>query len=471
MSIPVAISSALEGAVAAIYPIFIIILAAMFTYDLSVKTGGMDAIKQMLASISNDKRMLSLIIIWAFGGFMEGMAGFGTAVAIPAAMMVSLGMNPITASVAAMLNNAFPTAFGAVGIPVLTMGQVTGLDSGKIAFASSLQMAPLMLLVPFALVIISGGGIKALKGMIIPSFVAALSFILPQFFITAFVGPELAVTLPAIISLVVLIAYVRLVKPKTPEDYVLIPEAIAEQKHEMSYFIAWLPYLLILILLLGTSKLVPPIYDFLAQFHSAFKISLAPTAKPISFNWVNMPGVWIFIAAIIAGFAQKIRPKEMAQVFAYTLKRMLKTAVTIMAVLAVAKVMTYSGMIKDMALLFVKLTGHFYPFISPALAAVGAFVTGSGTNTQVLFGPLQLEAAKALSVNAYWLAAANQLGAGLGKVLSPQCIAIVVAATGLAGKESDILKAGIKWIGAFLVLEILLVGLASGLFHSFVSWL
>lgn len=471
MLIPVAVTSVLEGAVSAIWPIFVIILAAMFTYDLSIKTGGMDAIKQMLASISNDRRMLILIICWAFGGFMEGMAGFGTAVAIPAAMLVALGMNPIKASVAAILNNAFPTAFGAVGIPILTLSQVTGLDAAKISFGSALQMAPLMLIVPFALVMIAGEGIKALKGMIIPCLVAAFSFLIPELAITAFTGPELAVTLASIVSLVALILYVRIFKPKTPEQYVLIPEEMAKEKHEMSYFVAWLPYILILIFLLGTSKLVPPVNSFFAQFHSSIKICTATSAKALNFNWINMPGIWIFLATIIAGFVQGVKAIEMWKTFIYTFKRMLKTAVTIIGVLAVAKVMTYSGMIKDMATLFVSLTGRFYPFVSPLIAAIGAFVTGSGTNTQVLIGPLQFEAAKSLDMSPYWLAAANQMGGGLGKVLSPQCIAIVVAATGLAGKESEIMRASIKWVGLFLLLAMLIVGLTSGLFHQLVSWL
>ncbi|MDR2703857.1 MAG: L-lactate permease, partial [Cellulomonadaceae bacterium] len=199
-----AATSILEGAISAVWPIFLIILSAMLVYDLSVRTGGMESIKNMLAGVSNDKRILALIIIWGFGGFMEGMAGFGTAVAIPAAMMVALGVPALTAAVAAMVANAMPTAFGAVGIPTITLAQITRLDLLRITFASSLQMAPIVFLIPFIVVFIIGGGFRALRGMIIPCLVAALSLLLPQLIMAATVGPELGITVPALISMVAL---------------------------------------------------------------------------------------------------------------------------------------------------------------------------------------------------------------------------------------------------------------------------
>ena len=473
-----------EGAIAAIWPIFLIILAAMFVYDLSVYTGGMDSLKAMLAGVSNDKRILALIIIWGFGGFMEGMAGFGTAVAIPAAMMIAVGVNPLAAGIAAMVANALPTAFGAVGIPTLTLAQITRMDLLRIGFASTLQMAPITLLVPFIIVFIVGGGFPALKGMIIPCLVAGLTLIIPQLLLTATIGPELAITVPAIVSMAALVAYVKLRKPLVPATYELAesqPEIATEQdaaiiddgiaddeiqviaQAPMPILKAILPFILVLVLLLLTSKVVVPINSFLGQFATAFTISTAPAAAPINFVWFNTPGLWIFIAAIITAIVQRVPFGAFLRQFWLTLRRMLPTLYAIMGVLALAKVMTYSGMIADMAELFVLATGRFFPFIAPVIGALGAFVTGSGTNTQVLMGPLQTSAAETLGYSPYWLGAANQMGAGIGKVISPQCIAVLVGATAMQGRESELLQGSLKWIGLMLMLAILIVGLTSAL--------
>jgi len=530
-----AASSVLEGAISAIWPIFLIILSAMLVYDLSVRTGGMDSIKHMLAGVSNDKRILALIIIWGFGGFMEGMAGFGTAVAIPAAMMISLGVNPLIASIAAMVSNAMPTAFGAVGIPTTTLAQITHFDLLRITFASALQMSTITFLVPFIIVFIIGGGFRALRGMIVPCLVASISLLIPQFVLAAFVGPELGITVPAVISMACLIAYVRLRRPDVPAEYSLVgspdnegsrvvdedgaavedfsldsregvfvgengalivantkvipgrrilasavlPDddelvtadgaVAAEAKPLMPIMLATLPFILVLVLLLLTSKLVTPINSFLGQFSHAYQISTSPKASPTNFVWFNTPGLWIFIAAVITALAQRVSPADFFRQFTITLRRMLPTLYAIMAVLALAKVMTYSGMIADMADLFVVGTGHFYPFIAPIIGALGAFVTGSGTNTNVLMGPLQTEAADLLGVSPYWLGAANQMGAGIGKVISPQCIAVIIGATAMQGRESELLGKSLKWIALILAIAILIVGFGSGLMMPLIS--
>ena len=159
---------------------------------------------------------------------------------------------------------------------------------------------------------------------------------------------------------------------------------------------------------------------------------------------------------------QKASAKVMWETLCATVKQMVKTIITIMSVLAVAKIMTYSGMISDMANLFVTITGRFYAFVAPIIAAIGAFVTGSGTNTEVLLGRLQSEAATAIGASPYWLAAANSVGAGIGKILSPQCIATAVAAVGLTGQDSKVLSAVLKWALLMLVIACLLIGLLQG---------
>ncbi len=458
-------TSALEGFASALWPIILVILAAIFTYNLSLKTGAMDVIKRMLTSLSADRRVLILLIGWCFGGFMEGMAGFGTAVAIPASMLVGLGMNPIPACLVCMLANAFPTAFGSVGIPTLTLSNVTGLDPVPLAYTTVVQMFPFMILVPFLMVIVGGGGLKALKGMVGITLVSGITFVIPQLIVAKFIGPELAVIVGCVFSLAFTILMARIRKNKPiPAEYDMRgnQDEQTEPLNAKSTVVAGLPFILIFVLLLLTSKLVPPINSALAQFSTSVKISTAADAGMTSFSWINTPGVWIFLSAIIGGIVQKASGKVLWETFVATLKQMAKTIITIMSVMAVAKIMTYCGMIADMATFFVSITGHFYPFVAPIIAALGAFITGSGTSTEVLLGALQSSAAQQIGASQFWLAAANSTGAGIGKILSPQCIATATAAVGLVGQDSKLLSGIVKWALLELVIACLIVGLLGG---------
>lgn len=455
-------TSALEGFAAALWPIILVIIAAIYTYNLSLRTGAMDVIKRMLAGVSRDKRVIILLIGWCFGGFLEGMAGFGTAIAIPASMLVVMGMNPVQACLVCMLANAFPTAFGSVGIPTVTLASVTGLDPMPLAYATVVQMLPFMILMPFLMVIAGGGGIKALKGVTGLTLAAGASFVLPQLLVAKFLGPELAVIVGSVVSLAVTLELARLNAGKpVPAEYDMGAPSQSPESAEkrMPPLTACLPFILIFVLLLLTSKLVPPINSFLSVFSSSFKISTSEQAGMTSFSWINTPGVLIFLAAVIGGCAQKAGARLMWDTLTATIRQMSKTIATIMSVLAVAKIMTYSGMISDMADLFVTITGRFYPFFAPIIAAIGAFVTGSGTNTEVLLGRLQTEAASSIGASQLWLAAANSTGAGIGKILSPQCIATAAAAVGLTGQDSKLLAAVLKWALLMLVLACLVVGL------------
>ncbi|MCH3971398.1 MAG: L-lactate permease [Oscillospiraceae bacterium] len=479
-------TSALEGFLSALWPIILVIIAAIFTYNLSLRSGAMDVIKRMLTGISADKRIIILLIGWCFGGFLEGMAGFGTAIAIPASMLAGMGMNPVLACLVCMLANAFPTAFGSVGIPTTTLISSTaatftanfggtGLVPTAISFTTIVQMAPFMILVPFLMIIVGGGGPKALKGVVGITLVSGISFLIPELIVSKFIGPELTVIVGCIVSLLctILMARARKGKP-VPAEYDMRAEgggaaaAAKEKQVDMKPIIAWLPFILIFVFLLLTSKLVPPINTFLGQFKTSVIISTMSKTKT-TFSWINTPGVLIFIAAIIGGIAQHISGRDMLATLGATFKQMVKTIITIMSVMAMAKIMTFSGMIGDMAKLFVTLTGKFYPFVAPIIAAIGAFVTGSGTNTEVLLGSLQVQAAKAINVSPYWLAAANSLGAGIGKIMSPQCIATAVAAVGLEGQDSKLLKGIFKWAILLLVIACLVVGLLQGIAPSLIN--
>lgn len=451
-----AAAACLEGFLMALWPIGLVIVAAVFTYNLTLETKAMDVIKKMLTSVSNDKRVVVLIIAWGFGGFMEGMAGFGTAVAIPAGMLVGLGMNPVFAASVCLVANATPTAFGSVGIPTVTLGTVTGIESGVLAATTMTQLAPLMILTPFIMVFMCGKGLRALKGMIPVTLVSAVSFVFPAWLASNFIGAELPDILGSICCMLCTILAARFFnKNPDPEFCITTDEgtdsSTAAGKITKEQAVkAWIPFILIFFLLLLTSRLAAPVNSFLATFKSDVLVYTGEGGKPISFSWINTPGVWIFLSAFIGGAIQGADLKTMLTVLKRTLINMSKTVFTILSVMGTAKLMGYSGMISDIATMFVTVTGNFYPLAAPLIGGIGTFVTGSGTSASVLFGGLQAETAGTLGISTTWLSTSNTVGACIGKMISPQSIAIAVGAINAPGTESSILKTAVKYCVLFL---------------------
>ena len=411
------LTAALEGALNALWPICLVIVAALFTYNLSLETGAMEKIKKMLAGVSTDQRVLALLIGWAFGHFMEGMAGFGTAVAIPAGILIALGMEPLPVVVGCLVVNSMPTAFGSVGVPTTTVSNITGLDVVKLSADTAKIELIIFILLPFFLVFIVGKGFKAFKGMIGMIIVAAASFIIPMFIFATFVGPELPDIIGSICSMAAIVVYARMRKGEVPEEY-------------------------------RTKFIKEP----LSAIKSSFHIYAGNPDSKLSFTWINTPGVIIIISAVIGGLIQGASPETLLNVFVKTVKNNVKTIVTIMSVLATAKIMGYAGMTPDIAAFLVTATGKMFPLISPLIGTLGGFVTGSGTSTCVLFGPMQAETARAIGSDPSWLVAANTCGAGIGKMISPQGIAIGAASAGLTGSESKILSNVIKYCVVFVVI-------------------
>ena len=466
---PLHISSAMfEGAAYALWPICLIIVAALFTYNLTIKTGAMEKIKGMLIGISDDKRILMLIIGWGFGNFMEGMAGFGTAVAIPASILAGIGLNPINAVTACLVANTTPTAFGSAGVPTATLASITGLDLQQLAANAALIQAVHTFLSPFLAVVICGGGVKALKGVWHITLIASLSFVVPYLLFAQLLGPELPTIVGSICSMLCVILAANFGKRKRNEAFDTV-------KIESEYSVktaakwttvpapaahigfaeglrAWTPFMLTFVLLLLTSKLCFPVHNAIKELKHSFMIYTGEGGKPLTFSWINTPGVMIFIAAICGGLIQKASLFEMADVLGFTLKKYWRTFVTICSVLATAKVMIYSGMISDIARSAVVATGPVYPFVAPLIGVLGAFITGSGTSTNVLFGNLQLETALSLNLNPYWITAANVMGAGIGKMVCPQNIAIGAGAIGITGSDSKILAAVFKYFVMYALL-------------------
>ena len=388
-------TGALEGVALAIWPILLVITSAIFTYNLVVRTGAMETIKTMLTSVSSDMRILSLLLAWGFGAFMEGMAGFGTAVAIPAAMMVGLGFHPLKSILACLVANSVPTTFGSIAIPTTTLATLTHLDSVGLGQFIAIQLFILNTLSPFFVVMIMGGGPKALKGVFMPTLISGLALSVPELLINMAMGPELSV---------------------------IVPSAI----------IATMPFILIFVLLIITSKFFPFINGPLSAFKTSVQIYAGPGASPYTFVWVATPGIMIFLSAFLGGAYQKAGLGKMLGVLGDTFKGLKFTYVTIICVVMTAKLMTYSGMTAEIAGALVAATGSMYPAFAPLVGALGAFITGSGTNANVLFGPLQTAAAAQMVPGdtglAMWLAATNSAGAGIGKMFSPQSIAIGIGA-------------------------------------------
>jgi len=431
------LSGALEGAALAIWPILLVITAAIFVYNLVVHTKAMETIKTMLSSVTSDMRVLALLLAWGFGAFMEGMAGFGTAVAIPAAMMVAVGFDPLKSIIACLVANSVPTTYGSIGIPTTTLASLTGLDPVHLGTFIAVQLFLLNLIAPFFVVMIIGGGFKALKGVFLVTFLSGLALAVPEVIINKLLGPELSVISASIAIMAVIILCAKFLPPNDPAYQV--KQADAPKVSGSEGVIAAMPFILIFVLLLLTSKLFPAINGPLASIKTSVPIYQGEGAKPYTFVWIATPGIMIFIAGILGGFIQKASAGEIFGTLGSTVKNLKFTYLTIITVVMTAKLMTYSGMTIEIANALVAATGTMYPAFSPIVGALGAFLTGSGTNSNVLFGPLQIASAQSLDPAnwedlGFWLAAVNSGAAGIGKMLSPQSIAISIGAVGPALK-------------------------------------
>lgn len=445
----------LEGAAMALWPILIVIIAAIFTYNVCVFTGKMEVIKRMLASVTKDKRILVLIIAWGFGGFMEGMAGFGTAVAIPASMLWGLGFNPVFAAIVCLVANATPTAFGSIGIPTTTLAKITGFDVLQLSTNTVIILAPIIILTPFILVYLTGKSKKALKGVVLITLISGLSFLIPEYLVARYIGAELPVVIGSVCSMFCTVVAAKILGKKEVEEEFILEDKDKDKKDKITgkeALIAWSPFILIFVFLVGTSKIVAPLNVVLSNVKTAITIYTGEGASAYNFSWLATPALWIILSAVVGGKIQGAKMKDMLIIFKNTIVQMIKTVVTIISIMATAKLMGYSGMIGSISLMFVTVTGSFYPLFAPLLGSIGTFVTGSGTSASVLFGGLQAETSLALNLNQAWIAASNTAGAITAKMISPQNIAVAVAAVNLPGKESELFKGTIKYYVIFLAI-------------------
>lgn len=440
MPLLTAATAALEGAALGLWPIMIVIIAAIFTYNLALHTKSMDTIKTMLANITTDRRIQVLILAWGFGGFLEGVAGYGTAVAIPASILAALGCEPLFAALICLVANTVPTAFGAIGIPVITLAQLTNLNVNTLSYQIALQLTLFIVIIPLLLVVMTTKSLKGLKGVFGISLASGLAFAIPELLTAKYLGAELPALVGSICSMAVTILIAKLFYK---EDKVALSsqETVSFKKG----LLAWLPYILVMVFIVASSPLVKPVNEALGHIKSSVMIYQGVGAKPFVFKWIATPGTLIIIATVLGGLIQGARLIDIVRVFFQTVGKLLKSGLTVLSIVSMSKIMAYSGMISAIAVILVKTTGSFFPIISPFIGALGTFVTGSDTSSNVLFGKLQVEVAVKTGINPYWLAAANTAGATGGKMISPQSIAVATAATGLTGSEGKILGQTIKY--------------------------
>jgi L-lactate permease len=467
MPIDRALAAVVYGFFYGLWPIAWIIIAAVFVYQISVKTGQFDIIRSSILSITPDQRLQMLIVGFCFGAFLEGAAGFGAPVAITAALLVGLGFNPLYAAGLCLIVNTAPVAFGAMGIPIIVAGQVTGLDSFEIGQMVGRQLPFLTIIVLFWIMAIMDGwrGIKETWPAVV---VAGGSFALAQYLSSNFLGPELPDIISSLVSLVCLTLFLRVWQPKRlfrfdNAEGAVVDQTLVQQHYALGQIIrAWMPF----IFLTATVTLwsIPPfkalfaqggaLYDWVFSIPVPFLDKLVAKMPPVVANitpyvavfkldWFSATGTAIMVAAIASVIYLRMKPKDALITLAETLKALMLPIYSIGMVLAFAFISNYSGLSATLALALAH-TGSAFTFFSPFLGWLGVFLTGSDTSSNALFAALQATTAQQIGVSDVLLVAANTTGGVTGKMISPQSIAIACAAVGLVGKESDLFRFTVK---------------------------
>lgn len=438
--------SFLYGALKAVSPILIIIVMAIFSYNVLLKTRKMEIIKQQFTSISTDKSIQVLLLTWGFGGLLEAMAGFGTAVAIPAAILISLGFKPVFSAVVSLIANSVATAFGAIGTPVLVLAKETSLDVQNLSTNVVLQLSVLMFLIPLVLLFLTDPKLKSLpKNLFLALLVGGVS-LTSQYMAARYMGAESPAIIGSILSIIVIVIYGKLTAPKEER-------ARKNPLRTKDILNAWSIYLLILLLIILTSPLFPGLRHTLEN-NWVTRISLPVRDSTLNYtiSWLTHAGVLLFIGTFIGGLIQSAGVKEIFTVLWHTVKQLKKTFITVICLVGLSTIMDTAGMIAVIATALATATGSLYPLFAPVIGCLGTFITGSDTSSNILFGKLQASVAGHINVSPDWLSAANTVGATGGKIISPQSIAIATSASNQQGKEGEILKAAIPYALAYVVI-------------------
>ena len=487
--------AALSGAAYGLFPIGWIVLCAIFVYDITCYTGQFEILKRSVAGVADDRRVQVILIAFCFGAFIEGAAGFGTPVAISAAMLIGLGFKPLPAAGLALLGNTAPVAFGALGTPIIALSQVTGIPETKLAMMVGRQLPIFSLIIPLWLVWAMAGRKRALE--VWPAWLTAgLSFALVQFLISNFHGPWLAAVGAALASILCMLVLLRLWQPRSvwrfehdEDENASIAEsspplppgegwgegesesplsapspqpspegrgsaiAVRLEHRANAAILAWMPWVIVSVLvfvwgiprvkvLLNRHALVNVTVPVLDQaVYRMPPVVAAPRAEPavFVFNWLSATGTSLLVAGILSGFLLGLGPVQLARIFASTVWRLKTSLLTISAMMAIGYTTRYGGLDATMGLAFAA-TGMLFPFFSPILGWLGVALTGSDTASNVLFGNLQQITANRLNISPLLAAASNSSGGVMGKMIDAQSIVVAGVATGRKGGEGQILR-------------------------------
>ncbi|MBP3675310.1 MAG: lactate permease LctP family transporter [Campylobacter sp.] len=459
-------ASFVQGFAQGMWPIAWIIIAAIFLYKLSVKSGSFEVIKQSVISITPDHRIQVILIGFCFGSFLEGAIGFGGPVAITAALLVGLGLKPLYAAGLCLIANTAPVAFGAVGIPIIAMANLVGVEQYEVSAMVGRMLVPLSLTVPFFIVFLMDG-FKGVKETFPAILVAAVSFTATQFISSNYLGAELPDIVSAVVSLICTTAFLKIWKPSN--IFRLDDQTDFTNNTQLSngeIFKAWLPFiLLIACIILWTQPWFKAlfakggVFDYTVVTLAANNVGTTivdAAGKTIGLNlnisFVGLQaGTAILIAAFLSIWFLKIKANDAAECFWDTLKEMAIPCITIGLVVSFAFIAKNAAMSTTLGLAFAQ-TGDAFAFFSPVIGWIGVFLTGSDTSSNLLFGPLQQVTARELGIGEALFLAANSVGGVVGKMISPQSIAIACAAVGLVGRESELFKFTLKYSVAFIIL-------------------
>lgn len=453
MPFKLALAAAMNGAAFGLFPIGWIVLTAIFVYDITVETGQFEVVKRTIAGLADDRRIQVLLIAYSFGAFIEGAAGFGTPVAVSAAMLIGLGFKPLPAAGLSLIGNTAPVAFGALGTPIITLAKVTGLPLEQLSAMVGRQLPLFSLIVPFWL-IWAMAGFRAMREVWPACLTAGGSFAIAQFLISNYHGPwvvDIAGAIASIFSMVILLRFWqprqtwRFAADGTPDE--LRRPAVGEAWR------AWMPWIIlsILVFLWG----VPQTKQFLngismPEFAVPYLDQAIRRAPPVvaalkaeearfTFNWLSATGTALLITGLVAGLALRLSPLRLARIFMGTFRRARLSLLTIAAMMALGFTTRFGGLDATMGLAFAS-TGWLFPFFSPLLGWLGVALTGSDTSSNVLFGNLQQVTAEQLGFSPVLAAGANSSGGVMGKMIDAQSIVVAGMATRQLGSEGVILR-------------------------------
>ncbi len=461
-------ATAVYGAAYGLFPIGWIVLNVIFLYQLMVESGRFEVLQNSLTGVTQDRRLQLLLIAFSFGAFFEGAAGFGTPVAVTAAVLIGLGFRPLQASGLSLIANTAPVAFGALGTPIIALAKVTGYSEIALGAMAGRILSPFCILVPFWL-IWAFAGFEGMVEVWPAILVAGVSFAVPQYLMSNYHGPWLVNVVAAVVSMVCLIAFLMIWHPKrvwTLEGEESKVEHRADHGYPRAEVVrAWVPFAILSVLVFcwgtqtgkkimnnasfdlsvkTTSKITNPQFPVpglnnLVERTPPVVPKNTPEGAVFGLNWLSATGTSILIAAIISGLVMGF---SIPQIFAVYLKTIIKvrfSLITIAAMMAVGFMTRYAGLDATMGLAFAR-TGHLYPFFGTLLGWLGVALTGSDTSSNVLFGSLQKISAQQVGVSPVLMSAANSTGGVMGKMIDAQSIVVASTATQWYGHEGDILR-------------------------------